>query len=103
MFMMTSAAELFAARGAKNLYLGTCYSESALYKTQFTGAEFFNGFCWSTNLEELKFLLRRDQKTAADQHLLETEEFREQFYAGDFGKITAASAFSVKLKSSPGA
>ena len=100
MFMMTSAVELFAGRGVKNLYLGTCYSESALYKTQFAGAEFFNGFRWSDDLEELKFLLRRDQKIA-DQHLLETEEYREQFYAGDLGQITAASAFSVKLKSPP--
>ena len=102
MFMMTSAVELFAGRGCKNLYLGTCYSESALYKTQFAGAEFFNGFRWSDNLDELKFLLRRDQKTTADRHLLETEEFREQFYAGGLGKITDASAFTVKLKSPAG-
>src|SRR5580658_3899255 len=38
MFMMTSAVGLFAGRGFKNLYLGTCYSQTALYKTQFTGA-----------------------------------------------------------------
>jgi arginyl-tRNA--protein-N-Asp/Glu arginylyltransferase len=98
MFMMTSAVELFAGRGVKNLYLGTCYSESALYKTQFAGAEFFNGFRWSDNLAELKFLLRRDQKTASDRHLLETEEYRDQFYAGDLGKIIAASEFRVKVK-----
>jgi arginyl-tRNA--protein-N-Asp/Glu arginylyltransferase len=96
MFMMTSAAQLFATRGTRRLYLGTCYSESALYKTQFAGAEFFTGFCWSDDLEELKFLLRRDKETTG-KHLLETEAYREQFYAGDLGKITAASAFSVKL------
>ena len=100
MFMMTSAAELFAARGTRQLYLGTCYSESALYKTQFAGAEFFNGFRWSENLEELKYLLQRDQ-AGTGKHLLETEAFREQFYAGDLGKITDASMFSVPLKSPP--
>jgi arginyl-tRNA--protein-N-Asp/Glu arginylyltransferase len=97
MFMMTSAAELFAARGCQHLYLGTCYSERALYKTQFVGAEFFNGFCWSKNLEELKFLLRRDKETR-NQHLLENEDYRKQFYAGDLEKIADASAFSIKAK-----
>jgi arginyl-tRNA--protein-N-Asp/Glu arginylyltransferase len=100
MFMMTSAAQLFAAHGCKHLYLGTCYAESALYKTQFAGAEFFNGFRWSDNLDELKFLLRRD-KAATGKHLLETEEFREQFYGGDLGKIATSSAFSVRLKLPP--
>src|SRR3954470_18223230 len=52
MFMMTSAAAFFAGRGFKQLYLGTCYSQNALYKTQFTGAEFFNGFCWSGDIDE---------------------------------------------------
>ncbi len=46
MFMMTSAAALFSERGFGHLYLGTCYSHNALYKTQFAGAEFFNGFRW---------------------------------------------------------
>lgn len=97
MFMMTAAATEFAARGIKHLYLGTCYSENALYKTQFTGTEFFNGFRWSDDLVELKFLIARD-KTKLPQHLLETEAYREQFYAGDLMKITDASVFNVKLK-----
>jgi arginyl-tRNA--protein-N-Asp/Glu arginylyltransferase len=95
MFMMTSSAEFFASRGTKHLYLGTCYSERALYKTQFAGGEFFNGFRWSQNWEELKYLLRRDQEKST-KHLLETVDFREQFYAGDLAKITAASGFIVK-------
>ena len=96
MFMMTSAVGLFAERGAKNLYLGTCYSDAALYKTQFVGAEFFNGFRWSENLKELKYILNRDKKDLR-QHLLETEEYRDEFYKGDLVKITDASAFRVKL------
>jgi arginyl-tRNA--protein-N-Asp/Glu arginylyltransferase len=94
MYMMTSAVELFAGRGVKQLYLGTCYSENALYKTQFAGAEFFNGFRWSHNLAELKYLLRRDQKPAS-QHLLETEEYRAGFHPGGLGEMTATSIFRV--------
>src|SRR5664280_1983346 len=33
MFMMTSAAALFAGRGCKQLYLGTCYSAPAVSYT----------------------------------------------------------------------
>ena len=97
MFMMTSAVAEFAERGVKNLYLGTCYLESALYKTQFAGAEFFNGFRWSSDLKELKYILRRDKKDLR-QHLLETDAYRDEFYEGDLGKITDASEFRVKVK-----
>jgi arginyl-tRNA--protein-N-Asp/Glu arginylyltransferase len=97
MFMMTSAAELFAERGYRHLYLGTCYSDNALYKTQFAGAEFFNGFRWSDDLDELKFIIKRDKKDLS-QHLLETEEFREKFYGGDLEKMTNESEFQVKVK-----
>ena len=94
LFLMTTAVEFFAAQNFQHLYLGTCYAERALYKTQFAGVEFFNGFRWSQNLDELKHLVRREAK----KHLLETAEFRELFYEADLEKITAASAFSVKLK-----
>jgi hypothetical protein len=97
MFMMTSAAALFADRGYGHLYLGTCYSPTALYKTQFAGAEFFNGFRWSDDLEELKFIIKRDRKEL-HEHLLETEDYRKEFYQGDLGKIAAASGFRVKVK-----
>ncbi len=97
MFMMTSAAALFAERGVKHLYLGTCYSQNALYKTQFAGSQFFNGFRWSDDMDELKFIIRRDKK-GLSQHLLETEEYREEFYRGDMGKMTDASEFRVKAK-----
>jgi hypothetical protein len=100
MYMMTAAAAEFAARGFKHLYLGTCYSENARYKTQFSGAEFFTGFRWSDNLEELKFLIRRDP-AAQNRHLLEETEYREQFYAGDLPQITALSGFTVRLPSAP--
>jgi len=97
MFMMTSAAALFAERGFRHLYLGTCYSENALYKTQFSGAEFFNGFRWSASLEELKFIVRRE-KSELHEHLLECEEYRAEFYKGGMEGIAGLSGFSVKSK-----
>jgi len=97
MFMMTSAVRLFSEKDFRNLYLGTCYSQTALYKTQFPGAEFFNGFRWSSDLTELKFILKRDKKELY-QHLFETEEYREEFYKGDLSKMATASEFRVKVK-----
>lgn len=94
MFMMTSAVELFAARGARHVYLGTCYSERALYKTQFAGVEFFNGFRWSDNLAELKYLLQQDQKEHS-RHLLEREDYRRDFCPGGLRKISEPNVFRV--------
>ena len=98
MFMMTTAVALFAARGFRHLHLGTCYSESALYKTQFAGIEFFNGFRWSGELGELKFILERDRREN-HEHLLESEPFREKFYGGDLGNIKSAGGFRVNRES----
>jgi hypothetical protein len=95
MFMMTSAVALFAQRGFRQLYLGTCYSRNALYKTQFAGAEFFNGVHWSKDLDELKFIIKHDKKEHY-QHLLETEEYLNAFHAGDLKKLADASAFGVR-------
>jgi len=98
MFMMTSAVTLFAERGFQYLYLGSCYSQNALYKTQFSGAEFFNGVRWSADLEELKYLIERERH---DQHLLESDEYRQRFWAGELDGVAEASGFRVSLK--PGA
>ena len=95
--ILSAAEVLFAERGFRHLYLGTCYSQNALYKTQFAGAEFFNGFRWSDDLDELKFIIKRDKKELC-QHLLETDAYREEFYGGDLEKIRAASEFRVKVK-----
>ena len=96
MYMMTSAVTLFAERDFRFLYLGTCYSRNALYKTQFSGAEFFNGFRWSSDLEELKFIIRRDKKMVY-RHLLETPEFSRTFYNSDLKRIADASPFRANL------
>jgi hypothetical protein len=94
LFMMTTAVELFAQRGTQHLYLGTCYSESARYKTQFADVEFFNGHRWSDDLEELKFILQRQERPELPGHLLEDAEYREAFATDDLSALAAASQFS---------
>lgn len=97
MYMMVSAAEVFRKRNSRHLYLGSCYSQNALYKTQFEGAEFFNGARWSSNLDELKYLINREKKEVR-QHLMETLEYRDLFYEGKLDPLVNASAFKVQIK-----
>ncbi|MGD0410421.1 MAG: hypothetical protein ABSC18_01855 [Verrucomicrobiota bacterium] len=99
MFMMTSAAALFRERRCRRLYLGTCYSHNALYKTQFAGAQFFNGFRWSDDLAELKFILRRDAGELSE-HLLEAGDYRRLFHHDSLDDMVAASVF--RLQPEPG-
>ena len=95
LFLMTSAAEFFAAGGFAHLYLGTCYSERALYKTQFAGVEFFNGCRWSPNLAELKFLLQRE-RAPDGKHLLEAEKYLAEFHGGDLANVFATGGYRAK-------
>ncbi len=96
MYMMTSAVEMLARKGFQHLYLGTCYSANALYKAQFLGSEFFNGFTWSTNLKELKYLIERDQNPVT-RHLLETEDYLEKFHNANLPKLIQGSTFKIQL------
>ena len=95
MFMMTSAVSTLAACGIRHVYLGTCYSQNALYKFQFAGAEFFNGFTWSRNAKELRYLVDRDQEPVT-KHLLETMAYREQFWTADLQPLAEKGGFSVR-------
>jgi len=97
MFMMTSAVDFFAQSVFDYLYLGTCYSRSAIYKTQFSGFEFFNGFRWSENLKELKYLIQRD-KAPGNLHLVETPEYQKKFYEGNLENIFKENNFSVYIE-----
>lgn len=90
MFMMTSSVVFFADQSFRFVYLGSCYRPNALYKTQFAGAEFFNGVRWSGNLDELKYLVGR---TRHDHHLLEDQSYLEDFYGTEVNELAAASAF----------
>jgi arginyl-tRNA--protein-N-Asp/Glu arginylyltransferase len=92
LFIMTSAVQAFAAEKFEYLYLGTCYSERALYKTQFAGFEFFNGFRWSDDVKELKYLVSR-QAQHPGKHLLETPDYLPTFYAQSAADLAARSFF----------
>lgn len=92
LFMMTAAIDHFRAAGFQHLYLGTCYSERALYKTRFAALEFFDGTAWSDQIDALKFLVRRDSRTL---HLLQEPEFLAR-HDGLTG-LTQRSAFDLPL------
>jgi len=92
MAMMVRAVEHFARSGFAHLHLGTCYTEPALYKAQFEPMEFFNGFRWSRDLEELRHLVR----TAPDgRHRLETPEFLA-FQPGPPAELAQAGIFRAE-------
>jgi len=95
MYMMTSTVQFFSEANYKHVYLGSCYNKNALYKTQFSGAEFFNGFGWSGDIRELKYLIKRDHP-GVEQHLLETPEYCKRFYEDDPAKFKASTPFRIK-------
>jgi hypothetical protein len=75
--MATALAELQQA-GSEMVYLGTCYSTNSLYKTRFPGMEFFNGRRWSSDRDELRFLIEH-QGELVGTHLLEFEPYRDTY------------------------
>ncbi len=93
LFLMTAAVEYFSRAGFGHLYLGTCYSERALYKTQFDGVEFHDGLGWSPNLDQLKFMVRRDENA---RHLLEEPEFLA--WHGGFEGLVRRSGVSTPAR-----
>jgi hypothetical protein len=91
---MMLEAVIWAKENQKShIYLGTCYSQNALYKTEFKGVEFFNGFEWSSDLEELKYLVRRE----SEEYLLKDQEYLEKFHENDFHRILDKKGIRVKL------
>lgn len=96
LWIMTAAVLRFRELGFRHLYLGTCYSERALYKTQFAGIEFFNGLSWSKNLAELKLIVRRD---AQARHLLQEPGFLD--FHGGLDAIAAAARTRLRIEPGP--
>ncbi|MBX3747478.1 MAG: hypothetical protein KF833_19385 [Verrucomicrobiae bacterium] len=92
MGMMARAVAQFAAAGYEHLYLGTCYSERALYKAQFEPLEFWNGCRWSGNGRELRHLVR--QGLPEGRHRLETAEFRD-FQPGPLAELARESCVRI--------
>lgn len=93
--MMTSAVERFAKLGFHHLHLGTAYSRNALYKTQFSGVEFFNGFEWCPDIRQLKHLIGRNEVRPQD-HLLESRSFLAEFYGSGLEDPVHRTPFVVR-------
>ena len=51
--------------GATHLYLGTAYGEKALYKTNFTALEYWDGSTWVSDTTQLRRLLRSDAERSS--------------------------------------
>lgn len=93
MYMMTRAIEFFARKGFRNLHLGTCYNERALYKAQFEPVEFTTGWGWSRDVDVLKSLVRQAPRTG---HLLEDREHPAAQLASGSNLLTA-TPYSLKV------
>lgn len=79
----------------KYIYLGTCYQKESLYKTEFKGIEFFNGFRWNDNLPELKKLILGFEE---EGYLLKNKKFIEEFYSDGLENILSKYGIRVNLK-----
>lgn len=95
MYMMTWAAQEFAARGFERLYLGSCYSRNALYKFQFSGCQFFTGFDWSDQVAALKFRIDRDEQET-HCHLFESSEYLRLTGVAGPNDLAAKSLFQIR-------
>jgi hypothetical protein len=89
MFLMTETVRLLAEAGLRHAHLGTCYSNSALYKTAFDGVEFFDGLRWSSDLASLKHLLGRQESGVG--HLLEDADWIAAFLPGGLAEAARDS------------
>lgn len=94
MLIMTNTVQFFAEQNMPYIYLGTCYHRNALYKTQFKGAEFFNGFSWSPNIKELKHLIERSNAESTT-HLLESNDYLDKFFEIGFDDIAQMTTFRL--------
>jgi hypothetical protein len=91
--MMLEAVSWAKDKGCQYAYLGTCYDEGALYKTEFVGVEFFNGFGWSRKLAELKALLKREN----EEYLLKDKDYLDSFHEGDLHKLLSNYGIRVNF------
>ena len=94
MGMMLKAVIWAQERHKQFAYLGTCYTKSSLYKTQFSGFEFFNGIHWSDNIDELKFLINK--KSPA--YLFQDQEYRDKFVEDDIYEKLKREGIKVGFK-----
>jgi len=89
-FLMTRIVELLSQSGEEFLHLGTCYSKSSLYKTQFSGIQFFDGNRWNADVKALKYLIAR-QEEVSKNHLLEDQVFLESWVPEGLPRLADSS------------
>lgn len=77
-------------------YLGTAYQAQSLYKTEFKGVEFFNGFRWSQDLTELKELINL-QGQNDQEYLLKNKDYLEKFYQEGLQSILVKFGTKIDL------
>ncbi len=66
-WMMYKIIEWSKEKGLKEVYLGTCYGEKAMYKMRdFKGLSFFDGNTWNTDMKLLKQKCKSDHEFTAD-------------------------------------
>jgi len=94
MGMMVRAVQWAKSQNKQFAYLGTCYGEASLYKTQFAGFQFFDGWKWSDDIGELKYLIRR----SSEGYLLQDERYRERFVEGEWSESLREFGVNVGLK-----
>lgn len=94
-FLMTETVKMLSEDGQACLHLGTCYSRSSLYKTQFPGVEFFDGTGWSGDLGRLKQILSR-QEAAPKGHLLEDADYRARWIPQGLAELAACSPLRLE-------
>jgi len=58
MGMMLKATQWSRGQEKEFVYLGTSYTDSSLYKTQFPGFEWYTGNSWNPSVKELKEIIR---------------------------------------------
>ena len=84
MFMMTSAVEFFAGRGFESS-IWVVLHPNALYKTQFAGAEFFNGVRWSDDLDRTE--VSDSAEATGTSTCSKTRNTGRPFMAGTSGRV----------------
>ncbi|HKG03127.1 MAG TPA: hypothetical protein VKB03_08085 [Conexibacter sp.] len=89
-FMVAKVIETARRAGCRFAYLGNVYRREHLYKCRFPGTEFFNGWSWSDDHAELRFLLEH-REVSGEEHLLDREAYAA------WGSVLARSASDLRL------
>ncbi len=61
-YLLIKTLSYLKSSGLQYCYVGTCYGKNSRYKTDFLGAEFYNGNFWSDDLKLLSILKKDDEE-----------------------------------------